>query len=342
MVRGARLRAVPRGRARDRVGGRGRARRVHGDRDGGRLRCRRVARRPAVVYRRRRDVGHQLRRLHRDPGGEAPAAAPARDRAVPGDRRSLPDRRALHRRLHHGQRALAIRGEPGRDERDAARRLVPWRCVARRLACPARGDATVAHRVGAAPDRRAVLAQRLARAGLRRHRGGDPQRRRLVRLLCRRGVPDAGPLHRTDANARRQLGPRLAVERQPGPEPRRAARGRAVLRSLAQGRAERPRRRAAGRLVRTRLRRAGTVPGGVAGSVAGLEGVPPPRDPRRRVAVRCRVAAARRPAGGRWRPGGCDRGDRSVSAPAGAGDARRTVVGRRQRAERARARPATG
>ena len=39
--------------------------------------------------------------VHLDPGREAPAAAPARDRADPGHRRPLPDRRPLHRRLRH-------------------------------------------------------------------------------------------------------------------------------------------------------------------------------------------------------------------------------------------------
>ena len=47
------------------------------------------------------------------------------------------------------------------------------------------------------------------------------------------GVPDAGALHGADADARRQLGPRLAASATPGPEPRRAPRGRALLRPLA-------------------------------------------------------------------------------------------------------------
>ena len=55
-----------------------------GDRDRGRVRRGRVARRAAVVHRRGRDVGHQLRRVHGDPGREAPPAASPGDRAVPG------------------------------------------------------------------------------------------------------------------------------------------------------------------------------------------------------------------------------------------------------------------
>ena len=45
---------------------------------------------PALVRRQRRDVGHLVRRLHLDPGREAPAAAPARHRAALRHRRPLP------------------------------------------------------------------------------------------------------------------------------------------------------------------------------------------------------------------------------------------------------------
>ena len=68
---------------------------------------------------------------------------------------------------------------------------------------------------------------------VRRHRGGDPERRRLERRLRRRGVPDAGAMHGAAPDARRELGPRLAVERDARPEPRRAPRGRPLLRSMA-------------------------------------------------------------------------------------------------------------
>ena len=78
--RRARLRPVPGRRPRDRIVRRRRPRRVHRGGDARRLRRGRVARRPAVVRRRGRDVGHQLRRVHLDPGREAAAAAPARDR----------------------------------------------------------------------------------------------------------------------------------------------------------------------------------------------------------------------------------------------------------------------
>ena len=176
--------------------------------------------RPSPGARRRRDVGHQLRRVHLDPGREAAAAAPPRHRPVPGHRRPLPDRRPLHRRLRDRQRAVAVRRQPGGDERDAARRRAAWRRLARRMAGAPRGDAALAHHLVAQPDRRPVLAAGLARPRLRCHRGGDLQRRRLVRRVRRLGVPDAGAVHGAVADARRQLGPRLAARLHPGSEPR--------------------------------------------------------------------------------------------------------------------------
>ena len=72
----------------------------------------------------------------------------------------------------------------------------------------------------------------------------------------------------------RQLGPRLAVECQPRPESRRAPRAAPILRSMAQGRGQRPRRRAARDLVRARLRRARALPCRMAGPLAGHHRVP--------------------------------------------------------------------
>ena len=75
---GARLRPLPARRPGHGLVARDRHRRVHRPRDAGRLRRRRVAGGPAVVQRQRRDVGHHLRRLHLDPGREAPAAGTSR------------------------------------------------------------------------------------------------------------------------------------------------------------------------------------------------------------------------------------------------------------------------
>ena len=151
---------------------------------------------PSRGARCRRDVGHLVRRVHVDPGREAAPAAPPGDRAGQGDRRPVSRRRPLRRRLRDGQRAVAVRGQPGRDERDAAGRGVPRRCLARRVARAARGDAAVAVRVAAPAGGRAVLAAGLAGARLRRDRrrrssasaaGATPTSTR--RSGCRRAAP---------------------------------------------------------------------------------------------------------------------------------------------------------
>ena len=175
-----------------------------------------------------------------------------------------------------------VRGQPGRDERDATRCGVPRRGVARRMAGPARRDAAVAVRLAPAPGRRAVLAAGVARAGLRRDRGRDLQHRRLARQLRRPGVPDAGSLPGAVAHARRQLGPLVAARR------RRPARtSTSCTRSPGSSidtsrRRQRLGRRAADRLVRARVRAARAVPGRAARVDGGRR--PPIRIPRRRPA----------------------------------------------------------
>ena len=80
----------------------------------------------ALVERCGRDVGHQLRRVHRDPGRQASPAPPPGDRPVHGHGRPLRRRRPLPRRLRDRQRAVAVRGQPGGDERHAAGRDAAW------------------------------------------------------------------------------------------------------------------------------------------------------------------------------------------------------------------------
>ena len=176
-------------------------------------------------------MGHLVRRLHRDPGRRAAAAAPARDRAGHGHRRPLSRRRPLPRRLRHGQRAVAVRGQPGRDERDAARcrrsAAPAWRDEwrARLEATPPWLFAWLRHQTDGpywrqgslAPDYDAIEA-------------ADLQHRRLARLVRRPGLPDAGALPCAVAHARRQLGPLLAARRRARAQPRRAPRDRPVLR----------------------------------------------------------------------------------------------------------------
>ena len=117
-----RVRAVPARRPGHGQLARRRPRRVHRGRDPRRVRRRRVAGGPAVVQRQRRHVGHQLRRLHGDPGRQAPAAAPPRDPADVRDRRPLSRRRPPPRRLHHREREEPVRRQPAGHERAAAAR----------------------------------------------------------------------------------------------------------------------------------------------------------------------------------------------------------------------------
>ena len=130
----ARLRLLPPRCPRHRPLRRRPGRRVHGGRDAGRPRRRRVAGRPAVVHRRGRDVGPVLRRVHLDPGRRDAAAAPQGHRADPGDRRPLHGRRPLRRRRDDGQRAGPVRRQPGRDERAAGAAVGVGRGLAGSLA----------------------------------------------------------------------------------------------------------------------------------------------------------------------------------------------------------------
>jgi glycosyltransferase involved in cell wall biosynthesis len=106
----------------------------------------------------------------------------------------------LRRRLGKAGKAHVIQNF---DERDAARCIVPWRGMARRVAPTTRVNATVAVRLAPPPDRRSVLAAGFARARLRRDRRPDLQHRRLARLVCRPSAPDAGPLPGAVAHAGR-------------------------------------------------------------------------------------------------------------------------------------------
>ncbi len=130
------------------------------------------------------------------------------------------------------------------------------------------------------------------------------------------------------------------------PEPRRAARDRSVPGSPPAGQRQRLGRRAAGRLVRTRVRPAGALPGAVARTLAGGGRLPAPRDAHPCVRLRRRRRAPGRAAG----PAGDGRcvdrrrrrsgGRRRLRAPADRRHARRPVLGRRRRTERPRPRPA--
>ena len=153
--------------------------------------------------------GISVRRVHRDPGREAAAAAPARDPADVRHRRPLPRRRPHPRRLRDGEREVPVRGQPAGHERDAALPAVPRRGLAR--ASGARGSRR--RRRGSWPGSASRPTGRT---------GGAARWRRSTRRSsapCSRspagsdayvdpGVPDPGAVHeRRGPDARRQLGP---------------------------------------------------------------------------------------------------------------------------------------
>ena len=160
------------------------------------------------------DVGDQLRRVHRDPGrGAAAARTCGRScRSWRTDDRYLDD-------VHYRGGCVTVSELSQYAVSQVAMNAMPPEAAFRgaglagRVAGPARGDAAVAVRLAAPPDRRAVLAPGLAGARLRRDRGRDLQHRRLARQLRRPGVPDAGTLPCPVAHARRQLGPFVAARR---------------------------------------------------------------------------------------------------------------------------------
>ena len=341
VVRGPWLRAVSCRRAWHRLVGRRRAGRIHRRRDPRRVRRGRVARGAAVVRRRGRDVGDQLRRVHRDPGRGASAAAPARDRAGHGDRRPVSRRRPLPRRVRHGQRAVAVRRQPGRDERDAARSrrsgARPWRdeWLARLEATPPWLFAWLRHQTDGpywrqgslAPDYDAIEAA-IFNIGGWNDSYVDPAFRMQARCPA--------PSHTLVGNWVHSW-PHDAA---PGPNLDELHEIERFLDRHLRGVRQRLGCRAPDRLVRTGFRAAGPVPGR-RGRVAG--GLPRRTRIRRPRSVPwCSPRAARASSSGGLEPAGREDGVGHRHLPASPDDrhARRALVGRRRRAERPRPRPA--
>ena len=203
----------------------------------------RMAGRPAVVQRQRRDVGHLVWRLHGDPGRQAPSAAPPGDRPDVRHRRSLHRRRPLRRRLRHGQRAQPVRGEHGRDERPAGPTGVPRR----RPGATSGASASSGRRSGCSSG---SVSSTTARTGgrarwLRTTTGSRPPTFLIAGWMDGYVDPALRMLERC-VNA-----PRKAIignwvhdypdDGLPRPEPRLAPRVRPVLRPLAQGHRQRGR-----------------------------------------------------------------------------------------------------
>ena len=191
---------------------------------------------------------------------------------------------------------------------DPALRGATWRDG---LARAARRDAAVAVRVAPPAARRPVLAPGLPRAGLRRDRRRDPQRRRLDGLVRGCGAADAGAParpHRGRSSGNWVHG--LPASATPGPNLDELHELVRFFDRWLKGDAERRRRRAADRLVRARLRRARAVPGRACRGAGGRRR--PTRIPRSSRASGCSPAGSCRSSGG-WsaagRPiGGAGRG----------------------------------
>ena len=214
----------------------------------------------------------------------------------------------------------------------------------------------MADRVAAPAARRAVLAAGLARARLRRDRGGDPEHRRLDGFVRRRG---ASGCRRACTGADRgrssATGSTAAVDRRrPGRTSTSSTRSCGSSTGGCKDDPERHRRRAGRRLVRARVRRARAIPGGVARALAGGRRLSAPGDARARRGAfaggalplvgrsrgrrRGPVAARRRPL-----PAPADRRDprrRCRGAPADRRTGWRATSGRTRRSARpTRARP---
>ncbi len=197
VVRGARLRLVPGRRPRHRLVGGRRARRVHRGRDARRVRRGRVARGPALVQRRGRDVGHQLRR--RSPRSRSPSCGrrtcARSSRSMGTDDRYLTDVHYIggcvtaSELSQYAVSQVAMNAMPpdaGLRGARLARRVAGRGSRRRRRGCSRGSASRPTGRTGGqgslAPDYDAIEAAILNIGG-------------WMRRLRRPGVPDAGALH---------------------------------------------------------------------------------------------------------------------------------------------------
>ena len=216
---------------------------------GRRARGAEVDRRAAVVRRRDRHDRRLVGRLQR-PSDRGPRAARAEGRRhLFRERRPVRRRRALPRRLRarHGHAALV--GLDDELPRAAAAAVGGRRRLEGAVARPARDDGAARRDVALAPAPRRLLAAGLGARGLLRHPLPRDRDRRLDRRLYRRGAAPHGRPRRAAARRHRPVGPQRHRGRCARPWRRRAARGRALVGSLAEGHLQRRRGRAdAGRL----------------------------------------------------------------------------------------------
>ena len=139
------------------------------------------------------------------PGRRAATAGAGRDHHRLLDRRPLRQRRPLPRRRPARLLPAAVGVGDAGVQRAPAGPGDRRRRLAVDVARAPRGQRRPHRAVAAPPAPRRLLAPRLGRRGLRRHRGAGPRGRRLGRRVRRRGLPAAGEPRR--ARARALVGP---------------------------------------------------------------------------------------------------------------------------------------
>ena len=206
---------------------------------GGPPRGHRLARRPAVVLRRRRHDRHLVGRLQQPPAGRPPAAGAQGDHHAHEHRRPLRRRRALQGRLRARHRPAALEHVHAALAVPAAARGGRRRALARALGAAARGERALGPHVARAPAPRRLLEARLGLRGLRRDRGARLRHRRLDRRLHQQRPAPARRAVRAAQGAHRPVAARVPALRHAGSRHRLPPGGAALVGPLAEGRRHR-------------------------------------------------------------------------------------------------------
>ena len=235
-VRGrVRVRGVPARHPRDGLLRRERDGRVHGGGARGPDRGDRLARRPTLVQRQRRDVRDVVVGVQLAAGRDAPSPGLEGDLLDLRLRRPLRGRRPLLRRRAETARPGRLADLHGRDQRAAAGPAGGRRGLARRVGTPGRRVRAVAVRLARAPAVRRVLEARVAARGLRRDRGGDDARDRMGRRLHQHRPTRHGEPHLPETPPGRSLVARRRRDLAPRPQHRPRPRDGALVGPMAEG-----------------------------------------------------------------------------------------------------------
>ena len=219
------------------------------------------------------------------------------------------------------------------------------RRVARRVGTTRARDRAVGAHVARAPTLRRLLALRIAPPRLRPDRGGDHDRRRVGRRLSQQHVADVRAAPLSDTIGDRTVGPRVDGHLVARAEHRPCPRDDPLVGSLAEGRGQRDRPRAADRALRAALHTTGRDPAGdawrvaVRADVAGRASAADDARAVRRLHRRAGGRRRRRPRRSRRRR--LDRMD-LLRGPTAVGPARRPTPGRSVLAQLHMAGPGAG